>query len=220
MRRLFVALTVLAAVLAAWPARAGDADEYKLLRINGHTVKWGSPRLGRGAVVTWRIAFERGAAPGQENCRATAGFDRLLEHAHLSREDAVRAANAAFALWSKAANIRFVPAGLKDRADITLTAQGEPDGIAFTDVVPSGAALRRTVVCFNPQAAWTTAPSGTYRLAYVMAHEIGHAIGLDHPGPNGTLMSFEYDPVRLTLAPGDGAGAIRLYGPAAELASR
>lgn len=221
MPRLFAALTVLALV-SAGAARANDAADYKLLRLDGRTVKWGSPKLGRGAIVTWRIAFTHGAAPGRENCKRTTGFDGVLQRSSLSREDALRAATIAFDLWSKAANIRFVPTAAGSTANITLAAEAEPDGIAYTDVTPAAQSrsLRRSVVCFNPEAPWTMANTGTYRLAYVMAHEIGHAIGLDHPGPTGTLMSFEYDASRLGLAPGDIAGAIALYGPAAGLASR
>lgn len=221
MLRLFRLLTI-AATLAA-PAGAGDEAGYKLLDIDGHLVKWGAPHLGRGAVVTWRIAFAHPPAAGRENCKRTAGFDDLLAHARLSREDALRAADAAFALWSRAAAVRFVPAGTDQPADITIAAQAVADGIAYSDVTPAEGgrvtSLSRAVVCLNPEAHWTTAATGSYRLYYVFAHEIGHAIGLDHPGPNGTLMSFEYDPARVTLAAGDIAGAVALYGPAPRLVS-
>jgi hypothetical protein len=217
---LYVLLIVFAAMQ---PLQAGDAG-FKLLEIDGHAVKWGSPRLGDGAVVTWRLAFARGTAPGRENCRRTIGTDTLLQSAGLKREDALRAADAAFAMWSEAANIRFVPAGAAETADITIAAEADDDGVAYTDVTPGTedghiASLSRAVVCLNPQAKWTTAPKGTYRLTYVLAHEIGHAIGLDHPGPGGTLMSFEYDAERDRLAPADIAGAHALYGTAERIVS-
>lgn len=220
--RLSVVLTVFAVLAAAEPARAGDAG-FKLIEIDGHAAKWGSPRFGDGAVVTWRLAFARGTAPGRENCKRTTGIDGLLQGAGLAREDALRAADAAFAMWSEVANIRFVPAGTAD-ADITIVAESDDDGVAFTDVTPGAEAehavsLSRAVICLNPQVKWTTAPKGTYRLAYVLAHEIGHAIGLDHPGPTGTLMSFEYDTERDRLAPGDIAGAVSLYGTAERIVS-
>lgn len=223
MPRLFCVLTVFAALAAA--AGAADEDGFKLLELDGHLVKWGAPRLGRGAVVTWRIAFAHPPGAGGDNCKRTTGFDTLLAQTKLSREDALRAADSAFALWSRVADIRFVPAGTDRPADITIAAEAVADGIAYSDVTPAAdnnehvASLSRAIVCLNPQANWTVAATGTYRLAYVMAHEIGHAIGLDHPGPDGTLMSFEYDPAREGLQPGDIAGAAALYGPAARLVS-
>jgi hypothetical protein len=221
--RLFVSLTIIAALAAALPAEAGDAG-FKLLEIEGHPVKWGSPQPGRGAVVTWRLAFARGTAPGRENCKQTTGIDGLLRRSGLEREDAMRAADAAFAMWSKAADIRFVPAGTGETADITIAAETDDDGVAYTDVTPGLedghiTPLSRAVVCLNPQAKWTTAPEGTYRLVYVLAHEIGHAIGLDHPSPAGALMSFEYDSKRSRLTPGDAAGAAFLYGTAQRIVS-
>src|SRR3546814_17194845 len=52
-----------------------------------------------------------------------------------------------------------------------------------------------------------------YDLRYAIAHEAGHAIGLDHPSPSGQLMSFRYDELFRDLQPGDVAGVVALYGP-------
>src|SRR5690606_1561780 len=52
-----------------------------------------------------------------------------------------------------------------------------------------------------------------YDLRYTIAHEIGHAIGLDHPGPAGQLMSYRYDEKQTGPQPGDINGAAMLYGP-------
>lgn len=51
-----------------------------------------------------------------------------------------------------------------------------------------------------------------YDLRYALAHEIGHTIGLDHPGPSGQLMSFRYEERFHGLQPKDVAGLAALYG--------
>src|SRR5690606_36647869 len=43
---------------------------------------------------------------------------------------------------------------------------------------------------------------------------LGHAIGLNHPSPSGSLMSFRYEELSRKLEPGDIAGARLLYGSA------
>ena len=48
----------------------------------------------------------------------------------------------------------------------------------------------------------------------MIAHEIGHAIGLDHPGPTGALMGYSNQGDIDRLMPGDVEGAVALYGPA------
>lgn len=80
---------------------------------------------------------------------------------------------------------------------------------------PQGA-IGKAAVCLNPEQRWKIGFDGdldAYDLRYTMAHELGHAIGLDHPGPAGQLMSFRYDEQVIGLTEGDIAGAVRLYGP-------
>ncbi len=51
-----------------------------------------------------------------------------------------------------------------------------------------------------------------YDLRYTFTHEIGHAIGLDHPDSAEALMAYRYDEHAQTLQPSDIAAAQRLYG--------
>jgi hypothetical protein len=71
------------------------------------------------------------------------------------------------------------------------------------------------LICLDPTQPWKIGFGGNpeaYDIRYTLAHEIGHAIGLDHPGPTGELMSFSYGEGFRVLQPGDVAGAILLYG--------
>jgi predicted Zn-dependent protease len=136
---------------------------------------------------------------------------------------------AALAMWQSAANIRFIVAKRASTADIVFSTETEPDGIAYADVTlgsgeQSVSRLTRGIVCLNPELRWsvwrtTKVGLGTenksdkgVHLRYTLAHEIGHVLGLDHPGPEGELMSFEYGSHFDGLRPGDVAGIATLYG--------
>lgn len=75
--------------------------------------------------------------------------------------------------------------------------------------------IKQATVCLNPDWKWKIGFDGdlqSYDLRYTLTHEIGHAIGLDHPSGRGQLMSFRYQETFSGLQPGDIAGARRLYG--------
>ena len=58
------------------------------------------------------------------------------------------------------------------------------------------ATIEQAYVCLNPQARWKSGFDGNldvYDLRYTFAHEIGHAIGLDHPDSTGSVMAYRYD---------------------------
>ena len=76
--------------------------------------------------------------------------------------------------------------------------------------------IEQSYVCLNPSSRWKTGFDGdleVYDLHHTFMHEIGHAIGLDHPGSSGSVMAYRYDEGVRELQPSDIAAAQRLYGP-------
>lgn len=214
---------LIAVLLGASAAHANDG--FRLLKLDGQVVKWGAKKFGRGATVTYGLAQERRQFPGARNCRVIDPLDELLSRSRISMQGFRDAVRHAAAMWEAAAALRLIPAG-DGEPDILLGAQVVPRGIAFADVSHDGktdavdnpaiATIERSLICLNPERAWILGtgdgPPPGFALRLVLAHELGHAIGLDHPGPSGSLMSFKYDARLAALQPGDLAGVILLYG--------
>ena len=79
--------------------------------------------------------------------------------------------------------------------------------------------IDQAYVCLNPKSRWKIGFDGNldvYDLRHTFTHEVGHAIGLDHPDSTGAVMAFRYDERVRDLQPSDIAGVERLYGPHAE----
>ncbi len=79
------------------------------------------------------------------------------------------------------------------------------------------ALIEQAFVCLNPGVSWKIGFDGNlsiYDLRHTFMHEIGHAIGLDHPGRSGSVMGYRYDETVRGLQPTDIAAVQFLYGPA------
>jgi hypothetical protein len=214
---------LLAAATAAVLAAPAGAADYRLLKLDGLEVKWGAPELRTGAEVSYGFATRERAFPDAINCRALAPMAELAAAWDGDPARLAEIAAAAFGMWSREADLRFRPAASGEAPDILIGAQGEPHRIAFANVWHGAetagiAPLTRAAICFNPLLAWSDGegrePEGALDLGTVLAHEIGHAIGLDHPGAAGALMGFSNQGDIDQLMPGDIAGAVALYGPA------
>jgi hypothetical protein len=203
-------------------AGTAHADGFRLLELGGMRVKWGAPALSTGGEeVTYGFAGAVTSYPDALNCRVLAPADRL-DAAAGGKKRLREVVDAAFGLWSGVADIRFRPARRGEVPDVLIGAQGRPDRVAFANVWPDRqrafrgvAPVARATICLNPTLAWSTdGRPGGLDLGTVLAHEIGHVIGLDHPGPTGALMGYRDQGDVDRLMAGDIAGSVALYGPA------
>jgi hypothetical protein len=209
----------LAAETQLLPSR--EASLFKVLKLEGHQVRWSRPADGSPRVITYRLVTEPLRFPGARNCRGLAPLDELAATSGVSMTALKEEAKAALAMWEAAANIVFKEALAGAPADILIGAQTEPDGWAFADVFYDPDApeaikpISQALVCLNPGKRWKVGFDGdlkTYDLRYTLAHEIGHAIGLDHPSGGSQVMHFRYEERFRALQPGDINGAVSLYG--------
>jgi len=218
-----VALIIAAFLSLALPLY-GHAEErgYRLLELDGYQVKWGERRLGVGASISYAFAGETLSFDDAINCGELVPIEALLGE-KLSRETLKRETAAAFRVWERAAGLSFHEISDVRKANIVLGAQGKPTGRAFANVsyTPDSQkgvhAIEQALVCLNPDHEWKVGFNGNeevYDIRYTLIHEIGHAIGLDHPGPSGQVMAFRYSEKFVDLQPGDLRGVQLLYGPA------
>lgn len=147
--------------------------------------------------------------------------DTLLEANGISQRTFRQEVGAAFANWSAVADITFAVTDDPAQADILIGAQATPTGFAYANVsydpTVTGAMHRidKSLVCLNPRRPWKVGFDGNrdiYDLRYTLTHEIGHAIGLDHPPSSDQLMDFVYREKFQGLQSGDIAGVATLYG--------
>jgi matrixin len=207
--------------VVAGPPQPVRAGLFKLLKLEGHQVRWSPPAGGGPRVITYRLVTETYSFPTARNCRGLAPLDALAAASGVSIPALKEEARAAFTMWEAAANIVFKEAPEGAPADILIGAETEPDGWAFTEVFYDVGApdtvkpISQALVCLNPGKRWKIGFDGdlkSYDLRYTLAHEIGHAIGLDHPPGGSQVMHFKYEERFRTLQPGDIHGAELLYG--------
>jgi hypothetical protein len=202
-------------------AEANQAGIFRIIELKGSAVKWGGAQMGTGAVVTYAFATEAVDFPEARNCRAMEPMAALLAKSGIDKALYEAEAAEAFEAWSAVADIEFRRVDDTEAADILIGAQTKPIGRAFTNVSYSRVSatsvrpLEKSLICLNPEQLWKVGFDGdldVYDLRYTLKHEIGHAIGLDHPNTTDQVMSFRYEERFAVLQSGDASGAVALYG--------
>jgi hypothetical protein len=222
--------------VAVWMPQhvAAQPDTQGLLRLAGRHVKWGGLHYGTGATVTYAFLDQPLKQPTARNCVEMTSVGDLLAAAGLARAPFEAEIAAAFRLWAEAANLRFTLVQDSKEADILIGGQAAGEGVAFTNIRQSAGGngsvdrIGQATICLDPSERWEVGIDGdpsTYNLRYVAAHEIGHAIGLDHQGRDRGIMGFAYlerfsSTAEVRLAATDIAAAVQLYGGQRGEASR
>jgi Matrixin len=220
------AVATLVANALAMPAtgRAEGFLGFELLQLDGVRVKWMNATSEQPLTLTYALVDRERAFDEARNCASMTPLEPALASSSIDKAHFEAELHAAFAMWSAVANINFVQVDAGVPANIAIGAQSKPMGYAFTDVhyVRSSDginAIDRSLICLNPQRRWKIGfdgDLGSYDLRYTIAHEIGHAIGLDHPGASGQMMAFKYDERFRQLQGGDIDGVTNIYGRRAD----
>lgn len=202
------------------PSQKQNAEIFKLLRLDGNLVRWQTAQ-GGDTTITYRLLEEFQTFDGARNCRKMTTVDALSAPSRLETSRFREALSAAFAMWEQVADLKFREAAPGEKANIVIGAQQEPEGWAFADVFYDTGSreefkpISLALICLNPARSWKVGFDGdlkVYDLRYTLAHEIGHAIGLDHPNGGGQIMGYRYEERFSELQAGDVSGAVAIYG--------
>lgn len=198
---------------------AFSGDVFRLLQLGGHPVKFGSPTRGAGASIGYAFVDRTIHFDNARNCRDLEPLDATLATSGIGWSALPPEVEAAFAQWASVANVNFHETA-SSRAQIFIGAFSGM-GEAFADVAwqrpvdGETASIERSLICLNADRPRKRAFDGdlsVYNVRYTLTHDIGYAIGLDHPGTFGALMSFPYNERFRTLRDDDIKGVVAMYG--------
>jgi hypothetical protein len=205
-------------------ACAHEAQAYRLVG-GGDTapIKWGDARLKTGARVTYAFArthFDLTDGFRGAGCTSIVPLDPILSGSGITEDEFRKEAQRGIDRWARVADVSFVYTEDVERADVIIGAQALPRGRAFANVrvrrIGDMRIGEKAIICINPEMILTRGRGDCrtrFNIAYLLSHEFGHVLGLDHPAPKGSLMAFVCSEDH-QLNDDDAAGARYLYGPA------
>ena len=182
--------------------------------------KWGPPAMGTGATVTWSLM------PTGTSCAAEAAGCVITALGGFLPVGWEAEVQAAFDAWAAVADLTFIQvaddgsafnAAAGSFGDIRLGGHafdGPSGTLAHGFFPPINGASAAGDIHFDTAELWKTAFGGPgFDIFQVMAHEIGHAIGLAHTAVPASLMNPFYTEAFSGPQADDIAGAVFIYGP-------
>lgn len=181
------------------------AEDYRLLEIDRKLVKWGAPRLGEPAAISYEFVRTVQAFPQARNCREIRPLRLHSTRSPIPFENVVREFEKAAAAWSKIADVHFFRAKPGHKPDLLIGAQVLPRGRAYANVTPHNSpsaepalreageppaseidelpernaqirSIRHSLICLNPTQSWKIGFDGNLDV-YDLRYTFLHELG-------------------------------------------
>lgn len=216
-------------IIVLGSAFAEEPRAFRLLRLpnldHGDLVKWGPGPLGTPSEITYAFVTRSTNLSNMiGDCAELEPLGPLIAKNGISREEFLRSAAEGLGLWERAAGVHFRHVTDETKADLLIGAARRNLPITYARVslrlgnslAEGVTALTQASICLDDDVRWSLAPGHApgpvLSTRMIIAHEAGHALGLDHPRDKNVVMARSVESNLTELAAGDQEGAQALYG--------